>query len=95
MIKEIILVGGGGHCKACIDVIELKGIHRIAGIVDVTEKLNRKILGYRVIATDDDIPRLAKEYRYFLVTVGQIKSPERRIRIFKKLKSSSKRFCSP
>ena len=24
-MKEIILIGGGGHCKSVIDVIELEG----------------------------------------------------------------------
>ena len=46
MSKQIILVGGGGHCKACIDVIEYEGNYKIAGIVDIPEKLHQKILGY-------------------------------------------------
>ena len=29
--KEIILIGGGGHCKSCIDVIEQEGTS-IAGM---------------------------------------------------------------
>ena len=32
-MNELLLVGGGGHCHACIDVIETEGKHRIAGIV--------------------------------------------------------------
>ncbi len=28
-MKEIILIGGGGHCKACIDVIEQTGFYNI------------------------------------------------------------------
>lgn len=35
---EIILIGGGGHCKACIDVIETERKYRIAGIIDIPEK---------------------------------------------------------
>jgi len=86
MKEKIILIGGGGHCKSCIDVIEQQGKYQIAGIVDITEKLHKKILGYEIIATDDDLPQLTNEYENFLVTLGQIKSPEIRIRIFKKLK---------
>ena len=86
MKEKIILVGGGGHCKSCIDVIEQEGTFQIAGIVDVPEKLHQKILGYEIIATDDDVPRLASEYENFLITLGQIKSPEKRIRIFKIVK---------
>ena len=38
MKEKIILVGGGGHCKSCIDVIEQDGHFQIAVIVDVQEK---------------------------------------------------------
>jgi sugar O-acyltransferase (sialic acid O-acetyltransferase NeuD family) len=86
MKEKIILIGGGGHCKSCIDVIEQQEKYRIAGIVDLPEKLHQKILGYEIIATDDDLPRLVNEYENFLITLGQIKSPEKRIRIFKTLK---------
>ena len=87
MKQKIILVGGGGHCKSCIDVIEQEGKCQIAGIVDTPEKLHQKILGYEIIATDDDLPQLVKEYDNFLITLGQIKSPEKRIRIFQTLKN--------
>lgn len=66
----IILVGGGGHCKACIDVIEKENKYKIAGIIDIREKLHQKVLGCEIIATDDDLPRLVKEYDYFLITIG-------------------------
>ena len=87
MKKELILIGGGGHCKSCIDVIEHENKYRIAGIVDVPEKLHQTVLGYKIIASDDDFPALVKEYSNFLITVGQIKSAERRIEIFKTLKN--------
>lgn len=85
-MKELILVGGGGHCKSCIDVIEQDGTYRISGIVDVLEKLHHKILGYQIIASDVDLPRLVKEYENFLVTLGQIKSADKRIQLFQQIK---------
>jgi sugar O-acyltransferase (sialic acid O-acetyltransferase NeuD family) len=90
--RKIILVGGGGHCKSCIDVIEQAGIFQIAGIVDQPEKLHKKILGYEIIATDDDLPRLVNEYENFLITIGQIKTSEKRINIFQTLKESRARL---
>ena len=87
-MQNLILIGGGGHCKSCIDVIEQEGKYQIAGIVDVPEKLHQKILGYEIIATDDDLPRMVDEYENFLITLGQIKSPEKRISIFQGLKKS-------
>ena len=86
MKEKIILIGGGGHCNACIDVIELSGHFHIKGIVDVPDKLHQKLLGYEIIATDDNLPQLVNENENFLVTLGQIKSPEKRIKIFQILK---------
>ena len=86
MKERIILIGGGGHCKSCIDVIEQSGVFHIEGIVDVSEKLHQKVLDYEIIATDDDLPQLVNENKNFLITLGQIKSPEKRIRIFQILK---------
>jgi sugar O-acyltransferase (sialic acid O-acetyltransferase NeuD family) len=85
--QSIILIGGGGHCKSCIDVIEQESKYKISGIVDIPEKLNQKILSYEIIATDSDLTDLIKEYEFFLITIGQIKSPEKRITIFKRLKT--------
>lgn len=82
-MKEIILIGGGGHCKSVIDVIEQEGKFKIIGIVDRSELLGVKVLGYPVIGNDSDLADLSKKYRYALVTVGQIKSSSLRERLFK------------
>ena len=81
-MKEIILIGGGGHCKSVIDVIEQEAQFVIVGIVDKPEFLGTDILGYPVIGSDSDLESLAKIYTYALVTVGQIRSPEARIKLF-------------
>ena len=67
---EIILVGGGGHCKACIDVIELENKFQIKGIIDLPELLGQKVLGYSIIGSDADLPKLAKNNYAFLITLG-------------------------
>jgi sugar O-acyltransferase (sialic acid O-acetyltransferase NeuD family) len=81
-MKEIVLIGGGGHCKSVIDVIEQEGRFKIAGIVDIPELLNTNVLGYPIIGNDTNLSTLAKQYQYALVTVGQIKSPVLRIKLF-------------
>lgn len=90
--KEIILVGGGAHCNACIDVIEAENKFKIAGIVDVKEKLGRKVLNYEITATDADLPKLAKQYKYFFITIGQVKNPAKRIEKFEYLNSLGVEF---
>ena len=81
-MKKIILVGGGGHCKSVIDVVEQEGKFKIAGIIDRPNLYGSKILGYSVIGCDDDLKILSKKYSYALVTVGQIKSSSLRKKLF-------------
>tara|TARA_B100000315_G_C14589961_1_gene595222 strand:+ start:882 stop:1493 length:612 start_codon:yes stop_codon:yes gene_type:complete len=87
MKEKIILIGGGGHCRSCIDVIEQGNKFHIAGIVDMNPKIGQTVLGYKIVACDDELHNLAKEYKYFLITVGQIKKPGIRIRLFEELKT--------
>ena len=84
--EKIILVGGGGHCKSCIDVIEQEQRFQITGIISLPEKTEQNILGYKIIGSDEDLENIAKKYEHFFITIGQIKSPEKRIIIYEKLK---------
>lgn len=81
--KNLILVGGGGHCKSVIDVAESAG-YTIKGILDLPEKVGEKILGYPIIGTDEDISDFVYEV-LFLVTVGQIKDASLRINLHQKI----------
>jgi len=80
--KQIILIGGGGHCKSCIEVIESEGVFEIVGIIDSKDKIGDLVLGYRTIGCDADLPQLREKYDYALITVGQIKTSEVRTRLF-------------
>ena len=77
-MKDLYLIGGGGHCKSCIDVIELEGKYQIKGIIDIFEKVGHEVLGYKIVGTDEDILKLSGENCEFLITVGQIKSSDAR-----------------
>jgi sugar O-acyltransferase (sialic acid O-acetyltransferase NeuD family) len=81
-MKKIILIGGGGHCKSVIDVIEQENKFNIAGIIDKPNFLGSKILGYKVIGSDIDLKKLSKQYKYALITVGQIRSSKIRKKLF-------------
>jgi len=85
-MNEIILIGGGGHCKSVIDVIEQEAKYKIACIVDKKELIGQKVLGYEIIACDDDLEALFQKYKYAIVTVGQIKSNKVRVKLFNRLK---------
>ena len=68
--KNLILVGGGGHCKSVIEVAESAG-YTILGIVDRPEELGKLVLDYKVIGVDDDIPQYVEKAE-FVITVGFI-----------------------
>jgi len=84
--EDLILIGGGGHCRSCIDVIELDGRFTIRGIVDQKEALDITFRDYPLLGREEDLVELAKSCTNFLVAIGQIKSPEPRIRLFEHLK---------
>jgi len=82
---NLILIGAGGHAHACIDVIEQHDQYQIAGLVGMPDEIHSRHLGYSVIATDSDLPELVKAYQYAIITVGQIRSPDSRIRLFQQV----------
>ena len=84
--EDLILIGGGGHCRSCIDVIEMDGRFTIRGIVDERESLDPAFSTYPLLGREEDLGELAKSCKHFLITIGQIKSPEPRIRLFDHLK---------
>ncbi len=88
MKHSLILIGGGGHCHSCIDVIEQEGKYQVAGILDLPEMVGEKIMGYPIIGSDDDIPKYAEQGFAFLITVGQIKTAEKRKTLFQHVKKA-------
>ncbi|MGA9408001.1 MAG: acetyltransferase [Bacteroidota bacterium] len=82
----LVLVGGGGHCLSCIDVIDSTMRFEILGILDLPEKQKIRVLKYEIIGTDDDIERYLQSCRNFFVTIGHIKNPRPRISTFQLLK---------
>jgi sugar O-acyltransferase (sialic acid O-acetyltransferase NeuD family) len=88
MKQKLVLIGGGGHCRSCIDVIESEDRFSIEKIVDLPDKLGMILLKeHRINAVDDDIPGLVDAGYWFLITLGQIKSPELRVETFERLLS--------
>jgi len=85
-MEKILLIGGGGHAKSVIDVIEQEGRFEIAGIVEKFVGESKPVFGYELIGTDDELPALRKHYDYALVTVGQIESAKLRIKLYTHLK---------
>ena len=78
----ILLLGAGGHARACIDVIEQEARFSVTGLVGLPHEVGTVILGYSVLGTDADVPGLLRDGAHALVSLGQIKTAEQRMRLF-------------
>ena len=85
-MDKILLIGAGGHARSCIDVLEEENQFEIAGLIEKGESISNESLGYPVIGIDDDLKVLRRQYKNALITVGQIKSPKIRIKLYQLLK---------
>ena len=85
--KDIILIGGGGHCMSVIESLESSGGYHILGISDLENKIGNELMGYKVLWTDRQLELVVNETMGCLVTIGHIKTPDRRIRLFENLRA--------
>ena len=93
MKRPLILIGGGGHCKSVIEVAESAG-YEIKGILDMPDEVGKEVLpGHKVIGTDDEIPQYVEECE-FVITVGFIKNPALRIKLYNKVKAAGGRLAT-
>lgn len=86
MRSDLILIGAGGHCHSVIDVIELEDKYQIKGLLDINLKEGDSLGNYPVLGGDELIPELTRKGCHFLVTIGQIRNSEPRVRSFQWLK---------
>ncbi len=62
-------------------MIEQEGRFEIAGIIDRVELVGEKVLGYEIIDSDENLSKYL-HIKNALITIGQIKSPDVRIKLF-------------
>ena len=91
-MKPLILVGGGGHCKSVIEAAESAG-YSILGVLDLPEEVGKEILSTKVIGTDDDIPAYVDKAE-FVITVGFIKNPVVRIKLYNRIKEAGGKLAT-
>jgi sugar O-acyltransferase (sialic acid O-acetyltransferase NeuD family) len=90
--EAILLLGAGGHARSCIDVIEQEGRYTVGGLVGLPQELGSHVLGYPVLGVDGDLPDLLPRFPLVLIAVGQIKSPEARIKLHALVEASGYRL---
>lgn len=92
MVKPLILIGGGGHCRSVIEVAESQG-YTIKGVIDLPEFLGQKVLSTEVIGSDDDIAKYVDECE-FIVTLGFIKCPTLRIKLHNRIEEAGGKLAT-
>jgi sugar O-acyltransferase (sialic acid O-acetyltransferase NeuD family) len=68
-MKDIIILGSGGHAKVVIDILERMNKYRIIGVTSVSLEKGSSFLGYPVLGDDTVLPAY-KEKGINLVAMG-------------------------
>lgn len=92
--KKLILVGGGGHCKAIIDVAISAG-RSILGIIDNALPTGSSVLDIPVIGNDDNLSDFICDNVEFIITVGQIKTSAIRHKLAEKIIQAGGKLATP
>ncbi len=83
---DLVLVGGGGHCKSVIDSIKALGKYKLIGITDFDKK--DCIGGVPIIGKDDQLQILFDSgVRHAFITVGSIGDTSVRLKLYQQLKA--------
>ena len=92
--KKILLIGGGGHARVLIDLIQSKKVFSIHGILDPNIKKGKIICGFKVLGDDNELEELQKKgFLNLALGVGSKGNNYLRFKIWKKL--ISKGFIFP
>ena len=86
--NSLLLIGAGGHARSCIDVIEREGIYEIGAIVGLESEIGSFVSGYPVVASDQDLNILAREFAFALIAIGQIDTSQIRKSLYTKALNS-------
>lgn len=90
---KIILIGGGGHCRSCIDVIEAEARFDIVGIVEKDDVQHPPVLDYPVLGSDQNLAPYRDIADFAMVTVGQLEYSDLRVSLFDRIRDAG--FKSP
>ena len=84
MKQDIVLIGGGGHAKVIIEMIQESNQYNIIGICD---KGTGSVRGIPIIGDDEILPSLYQQgLRNAFICIGAIGNPQKRWQIYEHLK---------
>lgn len=86
VMKNLILVGAGGHCRSVIDSIRSSNEFCIEGILDRPHKVGSFVDGIEVIGTDEEMKAyFNKGIKYAFLSLGSIGDIRLRTRLYEKI----------
>ncbi len=90
-MKNIALIGAGGHAKSCIDIIEDTSRFKIKYLLE--KKLSNKKSRYKKIEyTKNNLIRINKRIKLAFIAFGQIKKKYHRQKVYEELKKIGFKF---
>ncbi|MEG0379069.1 MAG: acetyltransferase [Eubacterium sp.] len=92
-MKQLLLIGGGGHCKSIIDSLSQNTAFEVVGILDTSEKVGTFINGIEIIGVDDDMEKwFVKGVHLAFITLGSVGNTALRQKLYEKAKTIGFQF---
>lgn len=88
-MKQVVLIGAGGHCKVIIDILKQDNGIEIIGLIDKDkEHLGQKVLGVPIIGADNDLPSIfnSNQADSALIAVGGTGDNYLRSKLYNRIK---------
>ena len=91
-MKQLVLIGCGGHARSLIELIESTADWQIHALVGLPEQLGSHVLGYPVMWCDDDLLALREECSAAVLAIGQLPDSATRERLAEQLQQFGFQF---
>jgi len=86
---NVIIVGGGGHAKVCIDILRQMQTFQVVGVLDAGLKVGSQVLGVPVLGSDLELSKFYDEgFRFAVNGVGAVTNHRSRREIFFRIKDA-------
>jgi len=87
----VIVMGGGGHARVLIEMLELMNIEIIG--VAVPDPETKRVHGYPVVGNDDAVFEFRPDSVRLVNAIGSTRQPHARRRLFERFKTSGYAFA--
>ncbi len=85
-MKDLLIIGCGGHARSVIDIIDENAEWKIKGLIGLREEVGKSVMDYPIIGDDSYLSELRNNFDNVFLAVGKIGSDNKREKILKKLK---------